>query len=88
MAAVVRWASPLMPSDVLPAWTALRAYSIWTSFPLGLNVVSEKSAPLMAEGRRSKGVSSGRARRRAQASAGDERGKGGSAGSLGSRVAV
>ena len=32
----------LMPSDVAPAATALRAYSICTSFPLGLNVVREK----------------------------------------------
>lgn len=31
-----------MPSDVAPAATALRAYSICTSLPLGLNVVSEK----------------------------------------------
>jgi hypothetical protein len=31
-----------MPSDVLPAATALRAYSICTSLPDGLNVVSEK----------------------------------------------
>jgi hypothetical protein len=30
-----------MPSDVLPAATALRAYSICTSLPDGLNVVSE-----------------------------------------------
>eukprot|EP00965_Chrysotila_dentata_P203015 6181471-Pleurochrysis_carterae.AAC.5 len=33
---------PFTPSDVLPVATALRAYSICTSFPEGLNVVSEK----------------------------------------------
>ena len=32
----------LMPKDVAPELTALRAYSIWTSLPLGLNVVREK----------------------------------------------
>lgn len=32
----------LMPSDMAPASTAFSAYSIWTSLPLGLNVVSEK----------------------------------------------
>jgi hypothetical protein len=31
-----------MPSEVLPAATALRAYSIWTSLPDGEKVVSEK----------------------------------------------
>lgn len=31
-----------MPSEVAPAATALSAYSICTSLPLGLNVVSEK----------------------------------------------
>lgn len=31
----------LIPSEVAPAATALRAYSIWTSFPLGLKVVRE-----------------------------------------------
>jgi hypothetical protein len=36
-----------MPMLVFPALTALSAYSICTSFPLGLNVVSEKSAPDM-----------------------------------------
>ena len=30
-----------MPSEVAPAETALSAYSIWTSLPLGLKVVSE-----------------------------------------------
>jgi len=33
---------PLMPSDVLPAATALSAYSICTSLPDGEKVVSEK----------------------------------------------
>ena len=32
----------LIPRLVAPPWTAVRAYSIWTSFPLGLKVVSEK----------------------------------------------
>lgn len=32
----------LIPRDVVPAATALRAYSIWTSLPLGLKVVREK----------------------------------------------
>ena len=32
----------LMPNEVLPAATALRAYSICTSLPLGLKVVKEK----------------------------------------------
>ena len=32
----------LMPSDVAPAFTAFSAYSICTSLPLGLKVVSEK----------------------------------------------
>ena len=32
----------LMPSEVAPASTAFSAYSICTSLPLGLNVVSEK----------------------------------------------
>jgi hypothetical protein len=31
-----------MPSEVLPAFTALSAYSIWTSLPDGEKVVSEK----------------------------------------------
>jgi hypothetical protein len=31
-----------IPKDVAPWDTALRAYSIWTSLPLGLNVVREK----------------------------------------------
>ena len=31
----------LMPSEVAPALTALSAYSIWTSLPLGLKVVRE-----------------------------------------------
>jgi len=31
-----------MPSEVTPWLTALRAYSICTSFPLGEKVVSEK----------------------------------------------
>ena len=31
-----------MPSDVTPWFTAFRAYSICTSFPLGENVVREK----------------------------------------------
>ena len=31
-----------MPRDVAPAATAFSAYSIWTSFPLGLKVVREK----------------------------------------------
>ena len=35
-------AAPLMPSEVLPAFTALSAYSIWTSLPDGEKVVSEK----------------------------------------------
>lgn len=30
-----------MPRDVTPWLTALRAYSIWTSFPLGEKVVRE-----------------------------------------------
>jgi len=34
--------APLMPSDVLPAATALSAYSICTSLPDGEKVVSEK----------------------------------------------
>lgn len=37
-----------MPKLVFPALTALSAYSICTSLPLGLKVVREKSAPLMA----------------------------------------
>ena len=32
----------LIPRDVAPAFTAFRAYSICTSFPLGEKVVSEK----------------------------------------------
>lgn len=32
----------LIPKEVLPAATALRAYSICTSLPLGLKVVNEK----------------------------------------------
>eukprot|EP00967_Tisochrysis_lutea_P031497 scaffold37132_cov23-Tisochrysis_lutea.AAC.3 len=32
----------LMPREVAPAWTAFRAYSICTSFPLGEKVVKEK----------------------------------------------
>ena len=32
----------LMPSEIAPAWTALSAYSICMSLPLGLKVVSEK----------------------------------------------
>lgn len=32
----------LIPTEAAPAVTALSAYSIWTSFPEGLNVVSEK----------------------------------------------
>ncbi len=35
-------AVPLIPTDGAPAATALRAYSIWTSLPDGLKVVSEK----------------------------------------------
>lgn len=31
-----------MPSDVAPAFTAVSAYSIWTSLPLGLKVVRLK----------------------------------------------
>ena len=38
----------LMPSEVRPDWTALRAYSIWTSLPEGEKVVREKSALDMA----------------------------------------
>ena len=38
----LRGSITLMPSDVAPAATALSAYSICTSFPLGLNVVREK----------------------------------------------
>lgn len=34
--------APLTPSDVLPVATALSAYSICTSLPDGLKVVSEK----------------------------------------------
>ena len=37
----------LMPSEVAPAATALSAYSIWTSLPLGLKVVSEKEYCVM-----------------------------------------
>ena len=36
-----------MPSDVAPAATAFSAYSIWTSFPLGLKVVREKEYCMM-----------------------------------------
>lgn len=32
----------MMPIEVTPALTALRAYSIWTSFPEGEKVVREK----------------------------------------------
>jgi hypothetical protein len=32
----------LIPRDVAPEFTACRAYSIWTSFPDGENVVKEK----------------------------------------------
>jgi hypothetical protein len=32
---------PLIPIEVTPALTALRAYSIWTSFPEGEKVVRE-----------------------------------------------
>lgn len=31
-----------MPREVAPELTAFRAYSIWASLPLGLNVVREK----------------------------------------------
>ena len=34
--------SPLIPRLVLPCCTAMRAYSIWSSFPVLLKVVSEK----------------------------------------------
>ena len=41
--------SPLIPNDVLPAFTAFSAYSICTNLPDGLKVVREKSAPLMID---------------------------------------